>query len=82
MEPIESQVREIIAGQIGHITDNQMVPEAELVRDLGADSLDVELIRGEIEEHFEVDVTDEALEKLKTLGDVVNLVRELKAKAQ
>lgn len=82
MEPIESQVREIVSGQIGHITDDQMTNEAELVRDLGADSLDVEMIRGEVEEHFDVDVTDEALEKVTTLGDVVNLVRELKAVKQ
>lgn len=79
MEPIEAQIREIVSGQIGHITDDQMTNEAELVRDLGADSLDVELIRGDIEEQFDIDVTDEALGKVKTLGDVVNLVRELTA---
>lgn len=82
MEPIEAQIREIISTQIGHITDDEMTPEAELVRDLGADSLDVELIRGEVEEKFNVDVSDEALQKVKTVGDVVNLVRELTAVKQ
>ena len=71
-----------MSGQIGHITEAQMTGEAELVRDLGADSLDVEMIRGDVEERFDIDVSDEALEKVKTLGDVVNLVRELTAVKQ
>ena len=82
MEPIEEKVRAIITGEIPELTAAELTDDAELVRDLGADSLDVELIRGEVEEQFNVDVTDEAMEKLKTVGDVVNLVRQLKIAVQ
>lgn len=47
--------------------------------DLHADSLDlVELMMG-IEEEFEIDEIDEgALEKIKTIGDAVNMIKEIK----
>lgn len=48
----------------------QIKPEASLINDLGMDSLDI--IEGlmEIEEEFDVEITDEEAEKLKTVGDI------------
>ncbi len=75
METIEEKVREIIANQLGVELD-EVVPEASFVDDLGADSLDlVELIMA-MEEKFGVEVPDEEAEKMRTVKDTINYIRD------
>lgn len=71
---LETKVIEIIMEQLG-VTREECVPEASFVDDLGADSLDlVELIM-EMEENFGIQVSDEELEKIRTIGDVIEFLR-------
>lgn len=64
------RVRKIIVEQLG-VDADKIVMEANLIDDLGADSLDtVELVMA-IEETFEVDIPDEAAGNIFTVGDVV-----------
>ena len=68
-------VRDIIADQLS-IDPAQIVPEATFTEDLGADSLDaVEMVMA-VEEEFDISVPDEALESIKTVGDLLALVEE------
>jgi acyl carrier protein len=57
------------------VTQEQCKLEASFIDDLGADSLDlVELIM-EMEEVFGVEIADEELEKIRTIKDVVDFLR-------
>ena len=71
---IEEKVIEVIMEQLD-VTREQCVPEASFINDLGADSLDlVELIM-EMEENFGVEISDEELQNLRTIQDVIDYIR-------
>jgi acyl carrier protein len=53
-----------------------VVPQASFTNDLDADSLDlVELIMS-LEEEFNIDIPDDDAEKIQTVGDALNYLRE------
>lgn len=66
----------IIAQQFG-VSKDEITEDTSFVEDLGADSLDlVELIMS-VEEAFELgEVEDETLDGVKTVGDVVNFIKD------
>lgn len=69
------RVKEIIVEQLG-VSADQVKPEARFIDDLGADSLDtVELIMA-LEEEFNVEIPDEDAEKMVTVGDAMNYLKE------
>ena len=69
------KVRSIIAEQLG-VEEDEVVREASFLDDLGADSLDiVELIMA-LEEEFELEIPDEDAERITTVGDAVDYIRE------
>ncbi len=72
---IEERVKEIIAQQLGVGLD-QIVDGASFIDDLGADSLDtVELVMA-FEEEFDIEIPDEAAEKIATVGNAINYLKE------
>jgi acyl carrier protein len=71
----EERVKEIIVEQLG-VSPEQVKPEGRFIDDLGADSLDtVELIMA-LEEEFNVEIPDEDAEKMVTVGDAMNYLKE------
>ena len=81
MATILSRVRKIIVEHLG-VEEEEVVPTASFVDDLGADSLDlVELIMS-LEEEFsnpsrKIEIPDEDAEKIITVQDAVDYVRDL-----
>jgi acyl carrier protein len=74
-EEIFEKVKEIIVEQLG-VTDTSVTMEASFIDDLGADSLDiVELIMA-LEEEFDIEIPDADAEKVVTVGDVVDYIKE------
>jgi acyl carrier protein len=72
---VEDKVIKIIAEKLS-VDVEEVVPEASFVDDLGADSLDlVELIMS-MEEEFEIDISDEEAEKLLTVQDAMDYIKE------
>ncbi len=64
------RVIDIVADQLG-VGKEKITLETSFVEDLGADSLDtVELVM-ELEEEFDINIPDEAAEKIRTVGEVV-----------
>ena len=60
------------------INKNDAVPDANLIDDLGMDSLDfIEFIM-ELETEFEISIPDDLAENIETIQDVVDLVTKLK----
>ena len=74
-EEVFEKVKETIIEQIG-VTDTAVTMEASFIDDLGADSLDiVELIMA-LEEEFDMEIPDADTEKIVTVGDVVEYIKE------
>ena len=74
MEEFE-RVKAVIVDQLG-ADESAITPEASFVDDLGADLLDiVELIMG-LETEFDLEIPDEEAEKIRTVGDAVNYIKE------
>ena len=69
----KEDIRKIIAEQLG-VKEEEVIPEASFIDDLGADSLDtVELVMA-LEEEFEIEIPDEEAEKITTVGQVMDYV--------
>jgi len=76
---VEQMVKEIIVEQLS-VSEEEVVPEASFVDDLGADSLDlVELIMV-MEEKFNKEIPDEDAEKLLTVQDAISYIKQLQKK--
>lgn len=72
---IFTKVKTIIVDQLG-VEEAQVTASASFLDDLGADSLDiVELIMA-FEEEFDLDIPDEAAEKIATVNDAVEYIKE------
>ncbi len=80
MESLQDRVHTIIGQQLG-VELTSIVPEANLLDDLGADSLDVVELVMALEEEFGIEVPDDAVENIRTIGDIVTYLggRELSA---
>lgn len=77
MADIEAKVKSIICEQL-NVAEEDVVPEASFVDDLGADSLDqVELIMA-MEEEFDLSIPDEDAEKIATVQNVVDYIKKAK----
>jgi len=71
---VEEKVKAIIREQLS-VSEEDVVPQASFVDDLGADSLDlVEMIMA-MEEAFNISIADEDAEKIKTVQDAINYVQ-------
>ena len=72
---VEEKVKKIIAEKLSVELD-EVIPDASFVDDLGADSLDlVELIMA-MEESFDIEISDDEAEKLQTVQDAINYIKE------
>ena len=70
------QVREIICKQL-ELEESDVTMDTNIKDDLGADSLDLVDLAISLEDEFEVEVPDNALETFETVGDIVRYIEEL-----
>jgi len=74
---VESRLKKIIVDNLG-VDEAEVIPAANFVDDLNADSLDlVELIMS-LEEEFGIEISDEEAEKIRTVGDAIEYIQEHK----
>lgn len=67
------KVKSIVADQLD-VEEEKVTAEAVITDDLGADSLDVVDLVMSIEEEFDIEIPDEAVEDIKTVGDIVKYI--------
>jgi len=68
MENLDAKLKTIIVDQLG-VEEAKISDEANFVNDLGADSLDIVELVMAMEEEFDIEISDEDAEKIKTVGD-------------
>ena len=66
-------VKSLVADQLD-VEEEKVTAEASITEDLGADSLDVVDLVMSIEEEFDIEIPDEAVENIKTVGDIVSYI--------
>jgi acyl carrier protein len=71
---LKAKVIEIIMEQLG-VTREECVPEASFIDDLGADSLDIVELIMEMEENFDIQISDDELDKIRTIQDVIDFLK-------
>ena len=72
---LEEKVINIIVEQLD-VTKEECVLEASFIDDLGADSLDIVELLMEMEEAFGIEIADEELEKIVTIKDVIDFLKD------
>ena len=78
MADVSQRVIDIVAEQLG-VDKEKVTPETSFVNDLGADSLDtVELVM-ELEEEFDINIPDDAAEKIQTVGQAIDVIQKAQA---
>lgn len=77
MENIEQQVKKLVAEQLS-INEADIKNDSAFIADLGADSLDtVELVMA-LEDTFGIEIPDDQQEKIQTVQDAINFIKENK----
>ncbi|MBQ2823678.1 MAG: acyl carrier protein [Oscillospiraceae bacterium] len=69
------KVKEIIVDQLD-VEEDKVIAGANIQDDLGADSLDVVDLVMSLEEEFDIEIPDEAVEGIKTVGDIVKYIED------
>lgn len=67
------KIKDIIVEQLD-VEEDAVTMEASITENLGADSLDVVDLVMSIEESFDVEIPDEEVENIKTVGDIVKYI--------
>ncbi len=75
MSHISLRVKTIIANYLD-ISTGEVLDAASLADDLGADSLEITEMIMRLEEEFDLDIGDDAIEKISTVGDAIKYLEE------
>ncbi|WP_096199329.1 acyl carrier protein [Bacillus sp. FJAT-45350] len=74
MADVLSRITKIIVDRLG-VEESEVKPAASFKDDLGADSLDVVELVMELEDEFDLEISDEEAEKISTVADVVEYIQ-------
>ena len=77
MSDVFERVKRIIVDRLG-VDESEVTPEASFKDDLGADSLDIVELVMELEDEFDLEISDEDAEKITTVGEVVDYIESHK----
>jgi acyl carrier protein len=80
METMLEKVRAILARQL-RVDPERVIPEAQIKKDLGADSLDILQLLMRIEDQYGIVIPDEELATFNTVGDVVAYLEKQEAES-
>ena len=69
------KVKMILSNQFD-VEEDAITPETNIADDLGADSLDVVELTMALEEMFDVEIPDEEIERIRTVGELVSYIEE------
>ena len=73
MNELEGRIRALVADHLG-VDIGEVTPDASILDDLGADSLDVVELVMSLEDTFDIEVEDDDVEGMRTIGDIQQYV--------
>lgn len=76
-DEISEKVAKIISEQFD-VDESEITPETNLFKDLDADSLDLADLLASVEDEFGIEATDEVIETIKTVEDIVSYIDDVK----
>lgn len=76
MSDIPARVSNVLCS-ILNVDPERVTPEAKIIGDLDADSLDTIEVVMTLEEEFGIEITDEIAESIRTVGDAIKAVTQL-----
>lgn len=79
MDDVELKVVDLIAEVLVDINKESIQMNSKIVEDLGAESLDIYDMIALLEDEFNLEITDEEVEKIQTVQDVANFIKEAQA---
>ena len=72
---VETKVKKVIAEKLPDIDMDDIVPEASLIDDLGADSLTIVELVMSMEEIFDIEIDEDDTDKLRTVQDAIDFIK-------
>lgn len=72
-----NELKNLISDRLGIAADT-ITEKTDLLYELGADSLTLVSLVGDVEDHFDISIEDEELAQLATVGDLAALIERLK----
>ena len=72
---VYDQLKTMIADQLG-VSEDEVKPKTRLKEDLKADSATVMMLVMDIENEFDIEIEDDAIEKVKTVADLVKYIED------
>lgn len=72
---VETKIKKVIAEKIPGLDVEDILPEASLIEDLGADSLTIVELIMSMEEIFDIEIDDEEAQKLVTVQDAIDFIK-------
>jgi acyl carrier protein len=75
IEALEARIRGVVARQLG-VEPAEVIPDASLQEDLGADSLELVELLMALEDEFDIEVPEEVAETITTIADVERYIIE------
>lgn len=76
MDDIEKRVVDLIAEVLVDVNKDHIQLDSKIMEDLGAESLDIYDMIALLEDEFGLEITDEQVEKIQTVRDVAEFIRE------
>lgn len=71
---VYEKIKQMLADQLD-ADEDEMTMDTNIATDLGADSLDVVQLLAEIEDEFEIEIPDEEIENIRTIGDLTEYIQ-------
>mgnify|MGYP000203758319 FL=1 len=72
-EQIFEKIREIVVEELG-VSAEKVTEQARFIEDLGADSIGVMELVMKMEEAFDIQIPDQDIEKIRTVGDAIDYI--------
>ena len=75
MDDVEKRIVDLVAEVLVDVKKENIRMDSKIVEDLGAESLDIYDMIALLEDEFGLEITDEEVEKIQTVQDVVNFIK-------